>query len=183
VRTTTVLVEGESDRAAVETLARRVGLDLRAARVALVPMGGATSIGTFLDRYGPNGAGHRLLGLCDARESPGVARALARAGLGPGSLEELGFQVCRDDLEDELIRSLGTAGVLAVIAEQGELASFRILQCQPAQREQPVTAQLRRFLGGRSGHKITYARLLVEALPAGHAPPPLGRLVASLSPR
>lgn len=179
MRETTVLVEGESDRVAVETLARRVGHDLPPGRVTVVPMGGATSIVHFLDRYGPSGAGHRLLGLCDAAESGGIARALAGAGIGSGSLGELGFHVCHTDLEDELIRCLGTNAVLDVIATEVELASFRILQRQPAQRERPLTAQLRRFLAGRSGHKIRYARLFVDALPAGSAPPPLARLVAS----
>lgn len=179
MRETTVLVEGESDRVAVETLARRVGHDLTTGRVTVVPMGGATSIAHFLDRYGPSGAGHRLLGLCDEGESGGVARALARAGVGSGSLEELGFHVCHADLEDELIRCLGTDAVLDVIAAEGKLASFGILQRQPAQRDRPLTAQLRRFFAGRSGHKVRYARLLVDALPAGSAPPPLARLVAS----
>jgi hypothetical protein len=142
-------------------------------------MGGATSILRFLNRYGPDGAGHRLLGLCDARESRGIARALARAGIGTGPLPELGFHVCEADLEDELIRCLGVDAVLNVIAAQGELASFRILQQQPSQRGQPIQAQLRRFFGGRSGNKIRYARLLVEALPTGQAPTPLARLVAS----
>ena len=174
---TTVLVEGESDRVAVEALARRLGHDLVAERVSVIAMGGATSIVHFLDRYA---ASERLLGLCDAAESRGVARALARAGIGAGPLPELGFQVCDADLEDELIRSLGEEAVLEVVAAEGELASFRILQRQPAQRDRPLTAQLRRFLGARSGHKIRYARLLVDALPAGQAPPPLARLVASL---
>jgi hypothetical protein len=179
MQATTVLVEGESDRMAVETLAFRFGHDLTAERVTVVPMGGATSIVNFLDRYTRDGAGHRLLGLCDAGESRGVARALARAGIGSGSLAELGFHVCHADLEDELIRCLGVDAVLNVIAAQGELASFRILQRQPAQRERVTTAQLRRFFGGRSGNKVRYARLLVDALPAGHAPPPLASLVAS----
>jgi hypothetical protein len=177
---TTVLVEGESDRVAVETVARRLGRDLAAERVDVVPMGGATSIVRFLDRYGPGGEGNRLLGLCDALEARGIARALARAGIGSGPLDELGFQVCHADLEDELIRCLGVDSVLSVIEEQGELASFRVLQRQPAQREQPVVAQLRRFLAGRSGHKVRYARLLVDALPPGQVPAPLGRLIASL---
>jgi hypothetical protein len=174
---TTVLVEGESDRVAVETLAGRWGRDLAAEQVSVVAMGGATSIVHFLGRLGPD---DRLRGLCDAAEAAGVARALARARIGPGSLAELGFQVCRADLEDELIRCLGTSAVLDVIAAEGELASVRVLQRQPAQRDRPLVAQLRRFLAGRSGHKIRYARLLVEALPAGQAPPPLGRLVASI---
>jgi len=179
MQATTVLVEGESDRMAVEALALRAGHDLGAERVAVVPMGGATSIVHFLDRYGPEGAGHRLLGLCDERESRGIARALARAGIGSSSLAELGFHVCHADLEDELIRCLGVDAVLDVIDSQGELASFRILQQQPAQRDRPITAHLRRFFGGRSGNKIRYARLLVDALPAGDAPPPLARLIAS----
>lgn len=181
MQATTVLVEGESDRLAVETLALRLGYDLAALRVSVVPMGGATSIVHFLDRYGPNGAGHRLLGLCDAGESHVIARALGRAGIGSGSLAELGFHVCHADLEDELIRCLGIDAVLKVIAAQGELASFRLLQRQPSLRERPIPAQLRRFFGGRSGNKVRYAPLLVNALPAGHAPPPLARLVASFS--
>ena len=62
MQATTVLVEGESDRMAVEKLALRAGHDLAAERVTVVPMGGATSIVHFLGRYGPAGAGHRLLG-------------------------------------------------------------------------------------------------------------------------
>lgn len=180
MQVTTVLVEGESDRMAVETLALRAGHDLAAERVTVVPMGGATSIVHFLDRYGPDGAGHRLLGLCDAGESSVIAGALARDRIGSGSLAELGFHVCDADLEDELIRCLGVDTVLDVIAAQGELASFRLLQRQPALRERPITAQLRRFFGGRSGNKVRYAPLLVDALPAGQAPQPLARLIASL---
>ena len=173
MRATTVLVEGESDRVAVETLARRQGHDLEAGRVTVVGMGGATSIGTFLTRH----AGDRLLGLCDQAESAYVRRALDRAGLGSqGQLH-----VCVADLEDELIRALGADAVLDVISAEGELASFRLLQRQPAQREQPLSAQLRRFLAGRSGHKITYARLLVEALPPGKAPAPLAALLAAMT--
>ncbi|MCD4852549.1 ATP-dependent endonuclease [Arthrobacter sp. AK01] len=181
MRTTTVLVEGESDSVAVQALALRLGHDLAEEHVQIVPMGGATSIVHFLDRYGPKGAGHRLLGLCDAGESQGIARALIRAGIGSGPLEERGFQVCDADLEDELIRCLGTDAVLEVIEAQGELASFRLLQRQPSLRERPVTAQLQRFFGGRSGNKVRYAPLLIEALHAGQAPPPLARLVESFA--
>jgi hypothetical protein len=180
MRVTTVLVEGESDRLAVETLAVRLRHDLMAERVSVAPMGGATNIVRFLDRFGPNGSDHRILGLCDACEAYGIARALSRAGIGSGSLSENGFHVCHADLEDELIRCLGIDAVLNVIAAQGELASFRLLQRQPSQRDKPTSAQLRRFFGGRSGNKIRYASLLVDALPAGKAPRPLGRLIESL---
>lgn len=178
MQATTVLVEGESDRLAVEALALGLGHNLAAKEVAVVPMGGATSIGRYLRRFGPGGAGHRLLGLCDAAESTFIARALGRAGLGPGTLASLGFQICSSDLEDELIRCLGVECVLGIIEAQGELPSFRLLQRQPSLRDRTETAQLHRFFGGRSGNKIRYAPLLVRALPAGHAPEPLARLVA-----
>ncbi len=173
------MVEGESDRLAVEMLAKRLGHDLRMERVSIVPMNGATSIVHFVHRYGRTGAGHRLLGLCDFGEAAGIARALMRAGLGSGGLRDQGFQVCNADLEDELIRCLGVDAVLNVIADQGELASFGLLQRQPSLRDQPVEGQLRRFFAGRSGNKIRYAPLLVNALPEGQAPLPLARLVAS----
>jgi hypothetical protein len=67
-----------------------------------------------------------------------------------------------------------------VVASQGELGSFRILQNQPAQRGRQREAQLRRFLGTRSGRKIHYARLLVEALDLSQVPPPLDGLLAHL---
>ena len=58
--------------------------------------------------------------------------AVERGGHGPvpdrARLEELGFFACETDLEDELIRALGVPAVEAVIEEQGELMSLRILQ-------------------------------------------------------
>src|SRR5262245_53720436 len=59
-----VLVEGESDRCAVEALAGRRGRDLAAERVAVVPIGGAQAIGRVLRRYGPAGLDLRLAGIC-----------------------------------------------------------------------------------------------------------------------
>ena len=52
-----VLVEGMSDQAAVETLAERSRRDLRGEGVFVVPMGGATNIGHFVDLFGPGGFG------------------------------------------------------------------------------------------------------------------------------
>jgi hypothetical protein len=88
-------------------------------------------------------------------------------------MERSGFFVCVDDLEDELIRSLGTSAVELVVRSEGELESFRRFQRQPAQRGRPVEAQLRRFIGTRSGRKIRYGRLLVDALDLSRVPPPL----------
>jgi hypothetical protein len=179
---TVVLVEGRSDQRAIETFAARRGRDLRAEGVAIVPMGGAKSIGSYLARFGPRGLDLDLAGLCDAREERDFRRGLERAGLGHDltreGMERLGFFVCDADLEDELIRALGTAAVERVVEAQGELGSFRTLQKQPAQQVRSVEAQLRRFMGSRSGRKLRYAGLLVDALDLDHVPRPLDRLLA-----
>src|SRR5215475_3652942 len=158
-----VLVEGRSDKAAVEVLAGRRGQVLGGAGVHVVAMGGATSIGHFLAVLGPGGIGARLGGLCDAGQEGYLRRALARGGLGTSTsragLEALGFYVCVTDLEDELIRAAGTGTVEQIIQAQGEQRSFRIFQRQPAQRQRSTTEQLHRFLGTRSGRKSQYRRL------------------------
>jgi len=177
-----VLVEGVSDQLALEALAARRGRKLEAEDVAIVPMGGATNIGSFLDRFGPHGAGVRLAGLCDAGEEGDFRRGLERAGLGSNlsrhEMEGLGFYVCVADLEDELIRALGAAAVERVIENQGELESFRTFQRQPQWRGRTTEGQLRRFLGTHSGRKIQSAALLVDALDLGRVPRPLDRVLA-----
>ena len=174
-----VLVEGESDRAAIEVLAARRGRDLAGERVAVVSMGGATNIGAYVARFGPAGANLRLAGLCDSGEVHLFRRALERAGVGC-DLHAAGFYVCDADLEDELIRVLGTDVVESVIADLGELASLRTLQRQPAQRDRSPEQQLHRFMGSRGGRKLRYATALVAALDLARVPPPLERLLASL---
>ena len=71
-----VLVEGMSDQAAVQTLAERSGRDLNAEGVFVVPMGGATNVGHFVDLFGPGGFGVRLAGLCDQGEERDFRRGL-----------------------------------------------------------------------------------------------------------
>lgn len=179
---TVVLVEGVSDQRAVQALAARSGRDLGAEGVAVVPMGGATNIGRFLDHLRPAAADLRLAGLCDAGEAAGFRRALARIEIGSDptrlDLEQVGFFVCDADLEDELIRALGPAVVEQVIEREREIGSLRVLQQQQAQRGRTHEQQLHRFLGTRAGRKIRYAQLLVEALDPAHVPAPLERLIA-----
>ncbi|MGN9844372.1 TOPRIM nucleotidyl transferase/hydrolase domain-containing protein [Nonomuraea sp. H19] len=182
---TVVLVEGVSDKSAVEALAERRGRNLAAEGISLVAMGGATNIGTYVGRFGPPGRNLRLAGLCDVREEGDFRRVLERAGLGSdlsrSDLEALGFFVCVADLEDELIRALGTATVERVLDAEGELRSFRTLQRQPAWREGTAHDQLRRFMGSGSGRKIRYSALLVAALDLDRVPRPLDMLLAHLS--
>jgi len=181
-----VLVEGVSDRLAIETLAGRQGRDLGAEGVSVVAMGGAQSIGRFLERFGPGGLDLGLAGLCDVGEEGEFRRGLERAGLGPGlsraEMELLGFYVCEADLEDELIRALGAASVEQVIEVEGDLPAFRTLQKQPEWRGRPVDEQLRRFMGSGGSRKIRYARLLIGALDLSRIPRPLDRVLAHVSP-
>jgi hypothetical protein len=177
-----VLVEGISDRIALETLAERRGRNLAAEGVSIVPIGGAQAIGRFLQHFGPAGLGERLAGLCDAGEEREYRRGLERAGLGSGldrsGMERLGFFVCVPDLEAELIRAVGVAGVEEVAEAQGDLRSFRTLQKQPAWRGRPVDEQLWRFMCSGGRRKTRYARLLVEALDLIDVPRPLDRVLS-----
>lgn len=183
---TVILVEGDSDREAVEALAARRGRDLADEGVCVVTIGGATTIGRFVGEFGPHGLDVDLAGLVDAAEEGDFRRRLTRGGLGPirsrDELEAAGFFVCVDDLEDELIRALGAARVMEVVAGQGELESFRVFQKQPAQRERSIERQLRRFLGTKSGRKVRYGRVLVEALDPDRVPAPLDRLLGHVRP-
>lgn len=179
---TVVLVEGVSDRAAVEALAARQGRTLSAEGVVVVPLGGATSITRYLRLLGPDGLDTRPAGLCDAAEQRFFVQGLERTGFGtartPDELAALGFFTCRADLEDELIRALGADGVQQVIDDQGDLRTFRIFQRQPAQRERTVEAQLRRFMGTIGGRKEHYARALTDALDLARLPEPLDGLLS-----
>jgi hypothetical protein len=174
-----VLVEGESDKRALETLATRRGRDLDAEGVSVVAIGGAHAVGPYLDRFGPRGLDVRLAGLCDAGEAWAYARALERAGIGSGvtreGMEELGFYVCDADLENELVRALGPAAVERIIESEGELGRFRTFQKQLAKRELPLEEQLWRFMWNR---KIRYAPLLVDALDLERVPRPLDGVLA-----
>lgn len=177
-----VLVEGMSDKLALEALARRRGRDLDAEVVAVVAMGGSKNIGSFLARFGPQGSNLKVAGLCDAGEEGDFRRALERTGLGSNltraDMERLGFFVCVVDLEDELIRSLGAAAVERVIDAMGDLEPLRTFQKQPAWRGRPGEEQLRRFFGTHSGRKIQSGALLVDALDLARVPRPLDRVLA-----
>jgi hypothetical protein len=166
-----VLVEGMSDQAAVQTLAERSGRDLQADGVFVVPMGGATNVGHFVDLFGPGGFGVRLAGLCDQGEERDFRRGLD--GVGP-------YFVCVADLEDELIRALGTGRVEDLIEAEGESGPFLTFTRQPAHRDTARDRQLCRFMGTRSGRKIRYGHLLAAALDLTLVPAPLASLLSAV---
>ena len=162
---TAVLVEGTSDKVAVETLARLRGHDFRLEGVTVVALGGVTNVGNFLTLF--RGHALRYIGLCDARER----RYFEKADLDT-------YFVCDPDLEGELIRALGVEGVERVVEQLGDLRDLRVFQNQPFQRERPPEDQLHRFFGTMSGRKAKYAAALTEALDV--PPAPLQRLLDAL---
>ncbi|NBM19216.1 TOPRIM nucleotidyl transferase/hydrolase domain-containing protein [Streptomyces sp. GC420] len=172
---TAVLLEGPSDLAAVEALAARHGRDLAAEGVCVVPMGGAMNVGRYAGLLGPPGLGLRLAGLCDEGEQRYYDRGLKRA-----RAPRRGFFVCVTDLEDELIRALGTARAEEIVRTEGDLRAWQTFLHQPAHHGRPRQQQLRRFLGTKKGRKIRYGRLLVEALDPEQVPAPLDDLLTTL---
>jgi hypothetical protein len=174
-----VFVEGTSDQRALEALAARTGLDLAAAGVAVVEIGGATNIWRYLELYRTRYADVNVSGLCDANQEAAFRRALAQFGFGSNltrdEMEGLGFFVCDADLEDELIRSVGIERVLQIIEAEGELQSFRTYQKQPAHSERALEQQVHGFMWNR---KFRYAQLLVDALDLDRVPHPLAGVLA-----
>jgi hypothetical protein len=158
-----VLVEGVTDRIALEAVARRLDLDLGETEIA--PIGGAQAI----RRAAAQHDGERVVGLCDAGEERWFRRVLGDA-----------TYVCVKDLEDELIRALGPVRVEDVVAAQGELDTFRSFQNQVFWRGQPVERQLRRWLQN-GGRQHRYPPLLIEAMEPDEIPRPLAGVLAAFA--
>jgi hypothetical protein len=155
-----ILVEGISDQIAVDTLARLDGRDLAAERVAVVPIGGAHAVRRFVSEH----RGREMVALADAAE----------VGLFRGELTADRIFVCDADLEDELIRAVGAEQVLQVLEGEHDRRRFATLQKQGAWRDQPIEAQLRRFIGSGARRKLRYAWLLTAvAVELGRVPAPL----------
>ena len=179
-----MLVEGESDAAAVRALADRIGCDLRLHQIEIFPAAGVTNFSRVLADFVRTHPGADFCGMYDVADERHVRRALADAAIpiaADDSLESFGFFACVADLEDELIRALGAEAVERVLEAQDELNSFRRFQAMPQHRRAPVHHQLRRFLGTRATRKIRSAQRLVEALDLARLPHPLAQLAAMIT--
>jgi len=180
---TLVLVEGDSDVAALRALARLLGCDLDPHRIYIQSAHGVTNYSRLLVEFLRTHPGGRFCGMYDAADEGHVRRALAYAGIpidADECLESFGFFACVADLEDELVRALGVEAVERVLEAQGELTSFRRFQAMPQHRRTPVHPQLRRFLGTRATRKIRSAQRLVEALDPARLPRPLEQLMVTV---
>jgi hypothetical protein len=157
-----VLVEGITDRIALEAVAAKLGRNLAAEGVEIVPIGGAQAIRRAFARY----EGKRVAGLCDVGEERWFRRVLGDA-----------TYACVEDLEDELIRALGADRVQDVVAAQGELETLRNFQNQLFWRGRPVEQQLRRWLQN-GGRQHRYPPRLIEAMKPEEVPRPLVGVLA-----
>ena len=164
-----VLVEGPSDRIALETLAARRRRDLAAEGVAVVAIGGAQAIERTLRDL----RDVRVAGLYDVAEERDVMRGLERAGRAGD-----GFFACDPDLEGELVRALGPERMLELVEARGQLGAFTTYRKQPAQRAKPLETQLHGWL---HNWKIRYAAPLVEALDLDRVPRPLEQVLAHVA--
>ncbi|WP_404384195.1 hypothetical protein LL946_01845 [Knoellia locipacati] len=193
---TWVLLEGASDVAAIRALRAARGVMPEDEPCVLVAMGGATNIRRHVAALAATAvAGRppplRVVGLCDEREAPYFVRALEahRHALGLPftptleTLPDLGFQICRRDLEDELMRALGVDGTRTVLEDLGLGPAFEAFTRQVAWQGRPVLDQLRRFGTTTSGRKELLAGALAGAVAIDSTPPPLAALLASMPVR
>ncbi len=153
-----LLVEGPSDENAVHALVTSLGLPA----VSVREIGGITNV-------------RRELAGLDTGVEPGVLHdagetAHVTAVLGGRDVPTF---CCRLDLEDELIRSLGTSRAVEILEAAGDGAAWRTIRNQPFHRDRPEDQVLRRFLGAGSGRKKRYAALLAAALAPSEVPEPL----------
>lgn len=105
--TALIVVEGASDRIALEVFARKLALPVP----RVLAIGGSHAIARAAAELRNTSPQDRLVGLVDIGERYAFELVLERVF------------ACDRDLEDELIRALGAEAALDVIADQGELNS------------------------------------------------------------
>ena len=178
---TIVIVEGATDKLALTLAARRLGRDIEAEDIAIIPIGGAHAITRVLAELAGEHPQVRIAGLCDEGEEGVFRAALERAGYGSNlsrnELERIGFFVCSADLEDELIRAVGAPAISRLAELEGDAQAWHTFQRQPAWQGQATRQQFRRFVRSVSDRNVRYIRAILDALEPSQVPPPLRLLL------
>ncbi len=176
-----ILVEGVTDELALSLAARRLGRDLEAEGVSIVPINGAHAMSRFLRRLAADEPEAKLAGLYDAGEEEIIRTALEVAGYGPDldrkRLEEIGFFACVVDLEDELIRAAGDSLLARLIELEGDGQPWHTFRNQRAWNGRPVDQQSRRFIRSVSERNSRYIRAIVETIDPSLLPRPIRLLL------
>ena len=184
---TIVLVEGVTDELALTLAARRLGRDLEAEEVSVVPINGAHAIGRVLRGLAGSEPPARVAGLYDVGEEEVIRAALERAGYGPrldrDGLEGVGFFACSADLEDELIRAAGDAILARLIELEGDAQPWHTFRRQQAWQDRPMDQQFRRFIRSISERNSRYIRVMVDAIDPANLPRPLRSLLDYVAAR
>lgn len=169
-----ILVEGESDRAAVEAAAATLNFDLGADDVQIRVLGGATNFDKALRslRDWPDMV---IAGLCDANEA-----SMWRDICGRHDSADVRFYVCDRDLEDELLRACGIERVETYIESVGELRPLRTMRKQGPWIDKPAMDQLHRFIRVKATRNIGYGSGLMALLDADEIPKPIAALLRSV---
>ncbi|MCH8613220.1 hypothetical protein [Arsenicicoccus dermatophilus] len=176
------LLEGVSDVAAVRAALTTAGVDLT--KVELVDLQGVTNVGRVLAEIRQLRPEAEVVGMCDAGEVRHVMTALAADGCPATDASDLpayGFFVCEPDLEDELLRALGTPRAVEAIRRSPLGGKLQALQVQPAWRDLELDEQLRRFTRTPAARKERVAGVLAEALTREELPEPIAMLVDRIS--
>jgi hypothetical protein len=183
---TIVLVEGRTDMIALTLAAQRLGRDLEAEGVSVVPINGAHAIGRFLRQLAAEAPGANLAGLYDENEEEVIRAALVRAGYGGnldrGRLETVGFFACSADLEDELIRAAGETILSRLVEVEGDAQPWHTFRHQHAWQGRPMDQQFRRFIRSASERNSRYIRAIVETIDPSQVPRPLRLLLDYVAP-
>jgi hypothetical protein len=181
-----VLVEGVTDALALTLAAQRLGRDLEAEGVSVVPINGAHAISTHLRRLASEDRRAELAGLYDEGEEEVIRTALERAGFGPNpdraGLESLGFFACSVDLEDELIRAAGETVLSGLIESEGDAQPWHTFRRQHAWEGRPFDQQFRRFIRSISERNSRYIRAIVLTIDPSKIPRPLRLLLDHVKP-
>ncbi|HEX2646438.1 MAG TPA: TOPRIM nucleotidyl transferase/hydrolase domain-containing protein [Candidatus Dormibacteraeota bacterium] len=178
---TIVVVEGITDQLALTLAARRMGRDLEAESVSVVPIHGAHAIGRFLRQLAAEEPRAKLAGLYDEGEEEVIRAALEREGYGQdldrSRLEGIGFFACASDLEDELFRAAGEVTLSRLIEREGDARPWHSFRHQHAWHGRPMDQQFRRFIRSVSERNSRYVRAIVETIDISRLPRPLGLLL------
>ncbi len=177
-----ILVEGPSDRLALQFAAEQLGVDLDARSVSLVELQGADVFETLRSLLGPSGLQVELRGMCDADRERRWTDVIYGPGVYNGDRNQLaqdGIFVADPDLEGALVDSLGETQVEGVITAEGEKPALDLYRQQPDKRNLPSRDQILGFLKSKD-RKVRFAPLLVQAVPTGQLPDVLKGVLADL---
>jgi len=180
---TVILVEGVSDKLALEAAAELSGVSLDGKGVSIVSVDGGNTLRMYLRLFGGEGFGLDLVGMCDEDKEGVWQRDLSDAGYGDvpdrAAMEHLHFYVACQDLEDELVRALGDQETEECIREQGDSTKLSKFSGQPKQAGKSRHDQLRAFLQVRD-RKARYAPLLVDRLTEAALPDVLRKVLSNV---